>query len=70
MDIPFATIINIAMFFVNLFVSDKIRQQEIKDNMTAWFNSRTSKGAEINDQVTDIEDQEEDLDKEKDDTNG
>lgn len=54
-------IVSLVMFFVKLFVGNKARQQEIADNMNVWFGLKVQKGSEIADQMTDLEQQEEDL---------
>lgn len=71
--IPITTIISILMFFVQLFVKDKARQQVIRENMLSWINKKSTKGSEIADGMTDLERQEEELKalrKEENDSNG
>lgn len=57
------SVLSISMFFIRMFVNDKIRQQEIHANMLKWFEKVTNKGADISNGMTDLERQEEELKK-------
>lgn len=64
------SVLSISMFFIRLFVKDKIRQQEIRDNMVAWFERVTNRGSDISSGMTDLEKQEEELKKTREENNG